>query len=53
MNLDLNKLRILTFIIYKLLDTNKSPGPDCVESVYLKLATDFITSPLTYILIYH
>ncbi len=33
----------------KLLDTNKSPGPDCVESVYLKLAADFITSPLTYI----
>ncbi len=33
----------------KLLDTNKSPGPDCVESVYLKLATDFITSTLTYI----
>lgn len=31
------------------LDTNKSPGPDCVEPVFLKLAADIITSPLTYI----
>ncbi len=33
----------------KLLNTNKSPGPDCVESVYLKSAAEFIASPLTYI----
>jgi len=37
----------------KLLDINKSPGPDSLESIYLKLAADIILTPLTYFLIFH
>ncbi len=50
MNLDFKQIKNSdVYKALKLLDTNKSPGPDCVESVYLKLAADFITSPQTYI----
>ncbi len=35
------------------LDVSKSPGPDHIAPLFLKLAADFISPPLTYLLISH